>query len=165
MGKILSIVAVVLFGAVFVWDYARRRRHSPEKEKAEREAMEKQILSPDWTFYERHLQRPVPSVLRELFADRELVTSCDLKFSKGIGISTFNPLNEDNLIETSGELGFDVVPFATSDCGDAVFLRPGTDQPDAVYIAYHDDPEKGIVVLADSVAEMLEKLRKMSDVA
>jgi hypothetical protein len=168
MGKILSIVAAVFFGALFfallLRDYLWRRRHPPEEEAAERKALEERILSPDWTFYERYLQRPAPAALRELFADRKLATSCGLEFSKSDGISTFNPLDEGSLVDTADQLGFDVVPFATSDCGDAIFLRPGKDESDTVHIAYHDDPGKGLLVFADSVAAMLEQLRKVNDV-
>ena|SRR2546421_5825064 len=167
MSKTISIIAAVFFGTLFftllLRDYLWRRRHPPEEEAAERKALEERILSPDWTFYERHLQRPAPAALRELFADRRLVTSCGLKFTKSDGISSFNPLDEDSLLDTADQLGYDVVPFATSDCGDAIFLRPGTDQSNTVYIAYHDDPGKGIVVLADSAAAMLEQLRKLND--
>ena len=167
MSKTISIIAAVFFGTLFftllLRDYLWRRRHPPEEEAAERKALEERILSPDWTFYERHLQRPAPAALRDLFADRRLVTSCGLKFTKSDGISSFNPLDEDSLLDTADQLGYDVVPFATSDCGDAIFLRPGTDQSNTVYIAYHDDPGKGIVVLADSAAAMLEQLRKLND--
>ena len=167
MSKTISIIAAVFFGTLFftllLRDYLWRRRHPPEEEAAERKALEERILSPDWTFYDRHLQRPAPAALQELFADRRLVTSCGLKFTKSDGISSFNPLDEDSLLDTADQLGYDVVPFATSDCGDAIFLRPGTDQSDTVYIAYHDDPGKGIVVLADSAAAMLVRLRKLND--
>jgi hypothetical protein len=88
-----------------------------------------------------------------------------LEFSKSGGISTFNPLDKGSLVDTTEQFGFDVVPFATSDCGDAIFLRPGKDGPDTVFIAYHDDPKKGLVVFADSVAVMIERLRKVNDVA
>jgi hypothetical protein len=169
MGKSLSIVAALFFGVLFfallLRDYLWRRRHPPEEEAAERKALEERILSPDWTFYERHLQRPAPTALRELFSDRRLATSCGLEFSKSDGISTFNPLDEGSLVDTADQLGFDIIPFATSDCGDAIFLRPGKDESDRVHIAYHDDPGKGPVVFADSVAAVLEKLRKVNDVA
>jgi hypothetical protein len=169
MAKILSFVAAAFFGTLFftllLLHYLSRRRHPPEMQAAERQALEERILSPDWAFYERHLQRPAPTALRQLFADKALVTSCGLAFSKSNGISTFNPLDQDSLVDTADLLGFDVVPFATSDCGDAIFLRPGKDAPDTVYIAYHDDPGKGLVVLADSAAAMLEKLRNLNDVA
>ena len=169
MGKILSIVAAVFFGTLFftllLRDYMWRRKHPPEEEAAERKALETRILSPDWTFFERHLKRPAPPALRKLFADKSLVTSCGLEFSKSDGISTFNPLDENSLVETADQLGFDVVPFATSDCGDAIFLRPGKDESDTVYIAYHDDPGKGLVVFADSVGAVVEELRKVNNVA
>src|SRR5437867_3832115 len=121
MSRIISTVAAVFFGTLFftllLRDYMWRLRHPPEEEEAERKALEQRILSPDWTFYERHLQRPAPTALRELFADRRLVTSCGLEFTKSDGISTFNPLDEDSLLDTADQLGYDVVPFATSDCG------------------------------------------------
>lgn len=169
MSKILSIAAALFFGGLFftllLRDYLWRRKHPPEEEAAERKALEVRLLSTDWAFYEHHLQRPAPTALRELFADRALVTRCGLEFSKTDSISTFNPLDKDSLIDTADQLGFDIVPFATSDCGDAIFLRPGKSEPDTVFIAYHDDPGKGLVVLADSVAAMVEKLRKANDVA
>jgi hypothetical protein len=166
MVKILSIIAAVFFGTLFclllLLHYMGRRKHPPEEEAAERKALEQRILSPDWTFYERHLQRPAPPALRELFKEIGLVTRCGLEFSKSGGISTFNPLDENSLIDTADQLGFDVVPFATSDCGDAIFLRPGKDAPDTVYIAYHNDPGKGLVVFANSVAAMIERSRKVN---
>lgn len=169
MSKILGIVAAVFFGGLFltllILDYWWKRKHPPEEDEAERKALEERLLAPDWTFYEQHLQRPAPAALRELFSDRALVTSCDLKFSKIGGISTFNPLDKHSLIDTAELLGFNIVPFANSDCGDAIFLRPGKDEADTVFIAYHDDPGKGLVVFADSVAAMVEKLRKANDVA
>ncbi len=169
MSKILSIVAAVFFGGLFftllLRDYLWRRKHPPEEEAAKRKALEARLLSPDWAFYEQHLQRPAPTALRGLFADRRLVTSRGLKFSKSDGISTFNPLDKDSLVDIADPVGFEIVPFATSDCGDAIFLRPGKDEPDTVFIAYHDDPGKGLVVLAGSVGAMVEKLRKVNDVA
>jgi hypothetical protein len=169
MSKIISITAAVFFGGLFVTlllrDYLWRQKHPPEEEAVERKALEERLLSPDWAFYEQHLQRPAPTALRELFADRALVTSCGLEFSKTGGISTFNPLDKDSLVDTTNPLAFDVVPFATSDCGDAIFLRPGKNETDTVFIAYHDAPKKGLVMFADSVAVMIERLRKVNDVA
>src|SRR5215212_7013814 len=117
MSKILSIAAAVFFGGLFLTlllhDYLWRRKHPPEEEAAERKALEVRLLSPDWAFYEQHLQRPAPPALRELFADRALVTSCCLELSKSCGIITFQPIDKDNLLDTADLLGFDVVPFAT----------------------------------------------------
>ena len=159
---------VICFWVLVITWYVRwrvRERRDAKKGEIERKALVERLLRPNWEFYERHLQRPAPKALRDLFADTRLVTSCGLKVTKNDGISTFDPLDEDSLIDTADLLGFDIVPFAMSDCGDAIFLRPGKDESDTVYIAYHDDPGKGLVVLIDSVGAMLVKLRKAKDAA
>lgn len=164
---VVQILGLLLVGVVLVaWWWAGRdyrRRFPPEKEAAEAEAIAKRTLQPDWAFYERHLKRPAPPALRELFADEALVTSCCLELPRSSGIISFTPLDEDALLDTADVFGFDVVPFARGGCGDPIFLRPGASQPDTVYIAYHDDPAQGLVVLSDSVAAMLGSLRKAMD--
>ena len=74
------------------------------------------------------------------------------------------PLNADYLFDNHAEIGHDIVPFATSGCGDSIFLRPGPNEPDTVYIAYHDDPGY-VEVFADSVTEILEKARGLKRAA
>ena len=120
------------------------------------------LLSPDWAFYERHLQRPAPAALRALYSDMALITAAESYRGQREGISSFSPLNEDHLLDTSDEIGCDIVPLATSGCGDPIYLRPGPNEPDTVYIAYHDDPGQ-IVVFADSVAVILEKARESTE--
>jgi len=139
--------------------FTLRAEPSAEQLAAERQAFEERLLRPDWEFYERHLQRPAPAALRELYADRALITRGGLDYSKAGGVSTFNPLGEEGLLDTRELIGSDIVPFATSDCGDPIYLRPGASESDKVYIAYHDDPGN-IQVFAESVAEMIEQLRR-----
>jgi hypothetical protein len=118
------------------------------------------LLHPDWIFYERHLQRPVPAALRDLFADRKLITQFGLRYSKQLSISAFNPIDEHSLHDDSPDIaGYGAVPFANSDCGDPIYLRPGAAEHDKVYMTYHDDPKAGEIVIAESIAEMVEKLR------
>ena len=81
-----------------------------------------------------------------------------MTFRKQEGISSFEPLNEGSLLDTHDQIGYDIVPFATSGCGDPIYLRPGANESDTVYIAYHDDPGN-VEVFAESVALMLEKAR------
>ena len=133
-----------------------RRRNPPEKLAAERCAYKKRIASPDWPFYERHLQRPAPAALRELYANRALVCTGGLEYEESGYISTFEPLDEAALVDTGELFGFDVVPFANSD-GDIIYLRPGASEPDTVYITCHDGgrTEK----LAPDVSTFLERLR------
>ena len=92
------------------------RRNPPEKLAADRRTHEERILHPDWDFYERHLQRPAPPALRALYADRTLVTTRGLDFVNDEGfedtISTFEPLDEQGLVETRPWLGFDVIAIS-----------------------------------------------------
>jgi hypothetical protein len=165
-----TITTVVFLVALFVglplfilWvrdrvSNARWQRRNPrEKLTADRAAYEERILSPDWTFYERHLQRPAPAALRELYADRALVTARGLDYSDLELITTFEALDARGLLDTSPWLGFEAVAIATGQFGDPIYLKPGGSEGDAVYITHHDGGDTE--VFAESVATMLERLR------
>jgi len=115
------------------------------------------LLQPDWEFYGRHLERPIPPALRELFADKDLITGVEFVYADDLGISSFEPLNERGLLDTRDQVGSDVVAFATSDCGDPIYLRPGPTEPNKVYMTSHDDNETTVV--AQSVESFLKQLR------
>jgi hypothetical protein len=163
-----ALLGFVLIGLPCLWFALKGRftilpEPSPEQLIAERQACEDQILQPDWDFYHRHLQRPPPAALRELYADRALVTACGLKYIRGRihdGISTFHPIREENLIDPLDQTGCDILAFATSHCGDAIYLRPGVSEPDIVYIAYHDGGD--IEIFAESVAALVQRLRELN---
>lgn len=150
-----AVVAILLLKGC-ISAALRRRRNPPETVPAELRA---RLLHPDWAFYERHLQRPAPAALRELYSDLTLITACASYRGKREGISSFEPLNEDGLLDTHEDIGYDIVSFATSGCGDPIYLKPGANEPDTVYIAYHDDPGN-VEVFAHSVAKMLEQARE-----
>jgi hypothetical protein len=133
-----------------------RRRNPPEKIAAERRAFENRIASPDWVFYERHLQRPAPSALRVLYADHSFVCAEGHEYDETHYISTFEPLDEKTLAETVEFFGREVVPFANSD-GDIIYLLPGANESDVVYITYHDGGDTG--KLAPDVRSFLERVR------
>jgi hypothetical protein len=140
---VLCIVVLVALAVGFCWlndrfmDVMWRWRNPPEKLAAEQRAHEARITNPDWAFYERHLQRPAPASLRELYSDQRLLLSCGIDFDESHRISSFQPLDPAGLVETRDLLGFDVVPFADSE-GDLIYLRPGPTEKNAVYIPYHD---------------------------
>jgi len=162
IGDVITLVVALLVGGLFLtWfflDRAYRRRFPPEREAAERRAFEQRILRPDWAFYEQHLQRPIPDTLRKLFADQALVTDGGFDYAKGAGISTFNPLDRDSLLDVRDEAGCEIIAFAVSDCGDPIHLRPGPTEPDTVYITSHDGG--GTKVFEKSIDVMLEKLNR-----
>jgi hypothetical protein len=115
------------------------------------------LAHPDWAFYERHLQRPSPEALRKLYADENLIMLCNFEYGEE-SINCFEPIREDNVLDTSAVVGFDIVPIATSYCGDPVYLRPGPVEPDRVYVTHHDGGDTE--VLAESAAVFLEVLQR-----
>jgi hypothetical protein len=120
---------------------------------AEREAYERRILAADWVSVERHLRRPPPQALRDLYADLRLVIQRDLKYDDDRLVSTFEPLDEKAMLDSSRSLGFDAVVIATTDFGDAVYLRPGATEADTVHVTYHDGGDTE--VFAESIEQML----------
>lgn len=163
--KSIILMAGLYFGlaALILWLRDRvsrgiwRWRNPPEKLAADRRAYEARLLRPDWEFYERYLQRPAPSALRELYADRVLITAQGLDYSDFDDISTFEALDEQGLRNTRPWLEFDAVAIATSGVGDPIYLRPGGSETDTVYITHHDGGHTE--VFAESVAAMIERLR------
>jgi hypothetical protein len=136
-----------------------RRRNPPEKLATDRQAWEKRLFHPDWDFYERHLERPAPIALRELFADDQFIVAQNIEYGEDEVISTFNALDEQGLAESRDWLGFDAVAIATNDFGDLIYLRPGPSESDAVYITYHDGGSSEQLELAPDVSTFVHRLR------
>jgi hypothetical protein len=134
------------------------RDHPPASRTAERQVYAQRILTPDWACVERHLGRPVPPALRDLYADRELITRRDLRYTNEQAFSTFEPLDEQAILDSRRWLGFEAVAIATTEFGDAFHLRPGAAEKDTVYLTHHDggDTES----FAESVTQMLAALRE-----
>ena len=116
------------------------------------------VLTPDWASVERCLRRPVPQALRDLYCERPLITRRDLSYSDDRMISAFEPLDAQAMLDATRWLGFEAAVIATSDCGDAIYLRAGTSEPDTVYLTHHDGGDTE--VFAESVAQMLATLRR-----
>jgi hypothetical protein len=160
---VLCIVALIAIAVCFCWVNDRfmqvmwRWRNPPEKLDAERRALEARIANPDWAFYERHLQRPAPASLRDLYSDQRLLLSGGTDYDENHRISSFQPLDRAGLVETRDLLGFDVVPIADSE-GDLIYLRPGPAEKDAIYVLYHDGSENE--ELADDVSVFMGKVRQ-----
>src|SRR5688572_3997672 len=140
---------------------ARARRHRPahlSKIEVERQAYERRILAPDWSCVERHLRRPVPPALRQLYADPSLVTRRDLHYSTDYTLSTFEALDEQARADGKSWVGFEAVVFASTQDGDAIYLRPGPSDDNAVYLTHHDGHDSE--VFAATLHEMVEVLRR-----
>jgi len=140
----------------------RRRRKRRDRSQAldvrERERFEQRLLNPDWACVERHLRRPVPEALRDLYSDRLMITRRDLRYADEQVLSTFVPLDEEAMSDTAGWLGFQALALATTDFGDTVYLRPGEAGGDIVYLTHHDGGDTE--VFAESVTKMVATLNR-----
>ena len=162
-----DVVATVLaIGVLFVGlpililalrDRRAAARRTSTASAADGRQREQRLLTPDWSLVQRHLQRPVPPELRALYADRALVIRRDLHWNDEQTIGAFEPLDEQALAHAAEWLGFEAVALATTDSGDTIYLIPGADEHDAVYLTHHDGGDTE--VFADSVAMMLTRLR------
>jgi hypothetical protein len=133
------------------------RRNPPEKIAAERSAYEQRILHPDWEFYERHLGRPAPPPLRELYRDSQIVTAQNIAYGNDECIATFAPLDKEGALDPRVESVRDVVPIAYNQFGDPIYLRPGASEPDSVCLTFLDGGDTKI--FAESIAAMVARLR------
>jgi len=140
---------------------ARAKRNRPaelSRIAVDRQTHERRILAPDWSCVERHLRRPVPPALRELYADLSLVTRRDVRCSTDCALSMFEPLDEQAMADARAWLGFEAVVFASTQEGDAIYLRPGPSVDDVVYLTHHDGGDTE--VFAATLDEMLETLKR-----
>lgn len=160
---VLLMVACLLtaVGALTIRDWIdeafRWRRETPERLAAVPLAQERRLLTPDWAYYERHLQRAVPEAIRELYRNRALILSGGFQYDEIHYISSFEPIDSLALLETRDFLGFDALPLASSD-GDIIYLRPGRDESDAIFITYHDGGDTS--ELAPDAEFFLQRLRE-----
>ena len=127
-----------------------RLRNPPEKLAAQRAALKSRLNSPDWKFYQQHLQRKVPEALCNAYAAAEIVTKPHYFSDYYV---TFCPI--DPAAESENWLP-GILPFADSN-GDPIFLKPGHAESEAVYIAYHDGSD--IEQLAPSVEAFISGLK------
>ena len=154
---LFALVLVFVGLPVFLlWLNDRRRRKTARvSELHDQQKLERRILSPDWPAVERQLRRPPPPALRDLYADRAFIVRRDVEY--GDEIISFEPLDEEAMLENSRWLGFDAVAIAKNSFGDAIYLRPGPTEPDRVYVTHHDGGDTEI--LAESVAQMVRALK------
>ena len=156
------VAGVILYCWDRISDALWKRRNPPEKLAAELKQYQDRVQSPDWDFYKSHLQRDVPDAIRNLYANTEIVLSGGVESCGEQTISQFGALDEANLRASKEWIGADVIAIAYNIFGDPIYLRPGRDESNAVYVTYHDggDTEQ----IATDVSAFIESIR-LSDVA
>jgi hypothetical protein len=142
---------------------------SPEERRARAEAWRARLLSPDWGAVERYLARPVPTAVRELYADHALITREGLTLvgpsgSEDWDIACFRPADAQALAE--GDVGIPpgAFPFASNVFGDPYYvLAPRGADDGPVYVLYHDGGD--VAFVAGSLRELLTWPRRADTAA
>ena len=127
------------------------------------------VRSPKWERIEAALGRPVPAVLRELYADPELTASSDLLvFDPGRSaergdawwVGKFTPADEEALEPELESIPPGAFSFATNEYGDPYYIRLGglPDGDGPVFVHHHDGGDTELV--APSLGAFLAWPRK-----
>ena len=164
-GGLMAIAAALLILAVIVGRrrvVARRLRLAAE-EVAAQETRRDRLLNPDWDAYERMTGHRVPPVVRQLYADVELITAEDLVVTVpgrpesplAWEIAGFEPVHRGGVDESWVAVPATAFHFASNWYGDPYYVMLG-ERPDGdgrVYVRFHDGDDLELV--APSLAEFL----------
>ena len=123
---------------------------------------QQRLLAPDWEIYEAHLAREIPDAMKRLYDEFALLLSeVEITLESGMVVNEFFPLDAQAVLDQKTfqpeNMGFDCLPFATLS-GQELFLRPGSDAANSVYLFNGSEIE---VVFAD-IADLLTALRQHS---
>ena len=152
-GCVAVCLAAILLKRGIVW-IARRLSGAAVRDLRARDAENQRYRNPDWQFLQQHLQRPVNPALALLYSTYDIGSwpMIQLKDRE----ARLCAIDAESISSGSAEfIGHEIVPLAFDDCGQAIYLKPGNDASDAVYV--YDGGEEEI--LFPSVAEFVETLR------
>jgi len=115
------------------------------------------LLAPDWGFYGRHLGREVPGALQSLYRDERRISRLAIPVpGRDYAINCFVPVSQEELLEAEPYEKWpqhSIVPLATTDLGDPIYLKPGPAETNAVWISEHELQES--YILAESPEEFI----------
>ena len=135
---IVCFLVLVFIAFIFLWLRDRatyliwKFRNPPAVVTAMQEAYANRLAAPDWQFYEQHLQRPVPETLRDCYSSPGILYGEHFFGDFHIAFSPIDSMALHEKWETPG-----IVAYAVSD-GDPIFMKPGSMEPNKVYIEYQD---------------------------
>lgn len=136
------------------------RQGPTRREVEERQRLwDERLQNPDWDFYERYLERPVPSILKERYGEpKEFL----LPFPDGEDLDGhWSPIHAAEMIFTRGaQADFDLLPFAWGTEGGFLFLLPGEEATDRIYQTDSDEGER-FFLLYETPDEFFEALEEI----
>lgn len=132
-----------------------RKSRREEQRRAARAAYRARLLSPRWEHVEATLGRPVPTILRELYANEALLTSGDFivldpaRDSEDVPfwVSRFVPADEEALTPALTSIPAGTFSFAMNEFGDPFYVQLGelADGDGRVFVHYHDGDDTELV--------------------
>ena len=160
------VVALFVLAAVIVMvreRLARPREPTENEQRARHEAWVAKLTAPDWPAVETRLGRPVPRVLRELYADQNLIASGDFTIRDPNrpgedgewNVASFHPASGDSVGPTGFGVPEGALLLATTGVGDEYYVLIDRDEDDTgpVYLYYHDGDD--LAHVADSLRRLL----------
>lgn len=163
LGSFLGLAIAFLYTRDKVSKFIWHTKNPPEKLEKERKEYEEKIKQPDWNFYERHLERSVPTQLKELYQNENLITSGGFNYNESFDVSTFEPINAQALAEAKKVFEKNILPILSTGFGDAVYLKPGKNEENKIYITYLDGGDTEI--FENSIDDFVRKLKSQQNTA
>jgi hypothetical protein len=154
MNEIFTSVLFVLVVVVFVillplWWLARLRRTrltKHERARAEQKAkFEHRQLHPDYAAFTSHYGCEPPSVLRQLYEDREMVLDGEFEIRlpprKTWFVAWFEPMEEGSWVDVDG-----FYSFANDGSGNLYLVRPQEADPEVFFLDHETGKREGLGV-------------------
>ena len=150
----------VVLGGQMIFGVFRRSGPTRQEIVEERRIREERLGNPDWGFYEKHLCRPVPAILRERYGkpDEFVLSFPDGEDFEAVW-SPIHPAEVVPALETKGEM--ELLPFASGSEGGFLFLMPGVETRDGVFLADTDEADH-VSRLFATAEEFFATLRESS---
>lgn len=156
----LGIFATMFLFGIGLFVMAMKRT-GPTREEYEKQeaAYWENLANPDWNWYGRHLDRPVPEALIRFF--ESFTPRSDPDFELGF---IPQPIKSHDCRKGADYgLEFDFLPIATDLDDHLFFLIPGRDNDDGIYLVFPDGAENGPVPVAEDFDAFLVLQQREED--
>ncbi|MEM1440735.1 MAG: hypothetical protein AAGF67_00230 [Verrucomicrobiota bacterium] len=156
---VISVILLCVSFGFFCLRVAFTKDGPTRKEDEAAEALRLERLSnPDWDFYEHHLGRPVPELLRKRHGENEIFL---VPFEDDEGANAiWSGIHPDELWDFEDEPDLVLLPFAEFiDADGFLALLPGADESDRVFFYdQHEDFGKNFHEIFASIEEFFESI-------
>lgn len=155
-------LGILTFGTACLVGAFRREGLTRQEDEALDAIRSERVEEPDWKFYEEHLDRPVPELLRTHFGkDVGESEIFNVPLDEGEGANAiWSGIHPDELWDFEDETDIVLLPFAEFiDYDGFLALQPGAEVSDQVYFYdQHASRGKNLSVVFESLEEFFESI-------